>query len=74
MLSPQQVLDLYFLETRAQLLEVAATLDRLGRSEGQSGPTADPRAQLLAGMIQILTDEKAGNDRARRILELHSEP
>ena len=44
-MSAQQILDREFLEMRAKILEVSATLDRLERAEG---PVTDapPLAQL----------------------------
>ncbi|MCC5829472.1 MAG: hypothetical protein JJU36_08490 [Phycisphaeraceae bacterium] len=83
MLTPRKVLDDYFLETRCQLLEIAATLDRLGcadqaaasnaASAGDAAPD-DPRRALLKAMLRVLVEDNGANQRAQRLLELHSEP
>jgi hypothetical protein len=58
----QQVLDLYFVEARAKLLDVAAFLDRADRAEGKD----DFR---LKAFRQALGQLRAGGaDRARRVL------
>lgn len=67
------ILDECFLETRAKLLEVAATLDRVDRAaeEGQSvsGPTAEARKKI-DDAIRLLLSE--GPDRAERLQLLFS--
>lgn len=64
----QQVLDLYFMEARARLIDVAAFLDRVDRATDES----DFR---LAGFKQALR-ELEGNDpqRAERVLLALSDP
>jgi hypothetical protein len=39
----QQVLDLYFLDARHKLIEIAAFLDRVERATGPSSPSASTR-------------------------------
>lgn len=76
MLSASEVLDRYYLETRCQLLEVAATLDRLdlaARREGD-GPGNDPRLERLRTTLNMLADQAATPDRAERVLRLFSDP
>lgn len=64
-----QVVDAYFMEHRACLLDVAAFLDRIDRS----GPGADDfRMNAYRGAIALLLDGKP--ERTRRILELFSDP
>ena len=67
------ILDESFLEVRAKLLEVAATLDRIDRSsdDGQplTGNSTARRAKLDAA-IRILLSE--GPDRALRLQRLFS--
>ncbi len=63
-----QLLDRHFLEVRARLLEVAATLDRLDRAEGEV--TRDARREQIATAISILADAKPG--RAERLQRLFS--
>lgn len=66
-LTRQQVLDYYFLEHRAKLLDIAACLDRLDRASG----TADFRDAALRQAAAILTDGKG--ERAKRMLLLWSD-
>ncbi len=66
------VLDRYFPDCRCMLLEVAATLDRYDRAPG--GGPADPRLQLLHELIGILARPSPQPDRAKRMLELMSDP
>jgi hypothetical protein len=68
-----QILDESFLETRAKLLEVAATLDRIDRSVDEELPLTDeakPRRKSLDDAIRILLSE--GPDRAERLQRLFS--
>lgn len=58
----QHVLDLYFMDARSKLIDLAAFLDRLDRAEGE----ADFR---LAGFHKALHElEKTGPDRATGVL------
>lgn len=67
----QQVLDRHYLEIRCGLLDLAAALDRLERSDGFSQTTQDPRlAKLREGLQLLLTP---GDDRAERIQLLFSD-
>ena len=64
----QQVLDLYFMESRAKLIDLAAFLDRVERAEGE----ADFR---LSGFTTALQELSAGNaQRARKVLLSLSDP
>lgn len=63
MLLKQELMNLSFLEARGKLLEVAAFLDRVDRSEGEE----DFRMEALRQAIPLLLKE--GPDRARAILE-----
>ncbi len=63
-----QLLDLYFLEARAKLLDLAAFLDRLDRAKGES----DFR---LAAFTKALSQLQAGSiPRAERVLAALSDP
>ena len=70
-LSSQQVVDLYFMEHRAKLLDIAAFLDRLERADGEAG-LADVRVRALNRAIPLLTDPASVGraDRVQKILEL----
>ena len=74
MLNRQQVLDRYFPEVRAWLIQIAAVMDRADRAEGAT-PTSggDQREALYAESLKVLADTNAP-DRAERILRLFSDP
>ena len=63
-----ELLDLYYLDARARLIDIAAFLDRLDRAQGE----ADFRHAEFAKAIPILSDSNPG--RARRVLEALSDP
>jgi hypothetical protein len=64
----EQVVDLYFMEARAKLIDLAAFLDRVDRAPG----TDDFR---MAAFRQALLDLPASNpDRAKRVLVGLSDP
>jgi len=65
-----RVVDLYFMEHRAKLLDIAAFLDRLDRSAPPDG-RGDVRVRALRRASAILVDGEP--DRVRRILELLSD-
>ena len=64
----QQVLDLYFMENRAKLIDVAAFLDRVDRASGE----ADFRLAAIREAMKALSSEKA--ERARKVLLSLSDP
>ncbi|HID77510.1 MAG TPA: hypothetical protein EYP56_16135 [Planctomycetaceae bacterium] len=75
MLSSEQVLDQYFLETRCRLLEIAATLDRYDEAERRSGSApSDGRLEKIYRSLELLADRHAPPGRTQRILELFSDP
>jgi len=67
-----KVVDRYFMEHRAKLLDVAAFLDRLDRSAAPESQDDDFRVEAMQRAIQLLIDEKG--ERAKRVLELFSDP
>jgi len=75
-MSPQQVLDQYFLNNRCMLLEIAAMLDRYDRAaKGGNGRAAgDLRLEKIYQSLDILADRRATPDRAERLLRLYSDP
>ena len=64
----QQVLDLYFMENRAKLIDLAAFLDRVDRAEGE----ADFRLGAFQQAMRCLGTETA--DRAKNVLLALSDP
>lgn len=67
-MNKSQILDEFYIKTRAQLLDIAAFLDRLDRADGQE----DHRSISFRASIPLLSD--ANTDKTRRILELLSDP
>ncbi len=63
-----QVLDREFLEVRAKILEIAASLDRMDRADGDV--SMDPNRQLLVRGIDLLLSNQP--DRAERFQRLFS--
>ena len=70
-LTQQQVIDQYFLEHRAKLIDIAAFLDRIDRAR-PSEATEDFRVKAMEQALTVLTDSEG--DRARRVLEVLSDP
>lgn len=64
----QQVLDLYFMEMRAKLIDIAAFLDRVDRAEGE----ADFRLQGFNAALRQLGSGNA--QRAKNVLLSLSDP
>lgn len=65
-----KVIELYFMEHRAKLLDIAAFLDRIDRAEDDTDKD-DFRIIAMRQAIQHLLDDKPG--RAKRIQELCSD-
>ena len=75
MLTPSQVAENYFLESRHQLLEIAAYLDRydaaVARAGGRNGnPADDGRLAVLRRALGIVADPQPGQERTVSLLEL----
>ncbi len=69
-LSAAQALDAYFLEARAKLLELAATLDRINRGRDSTTVANDPRLARVRQALEVLLD--SGGGRAERIQRIFS--
>ncbi|MGC8828225.1 MAG: hypothetical protein ACP5MG_01560 [Verrucomicrobiia bacterium] len=67
-MTKKQVLDLYFLSARHQLIEIAAFLDRVDRAYGEE----DFRIAAFKKALEELGKDKP--ERAKRLLELFSDP
>ena len=65
----QQVIDTYFMEHRARLVDIAAYLDRIDR--GQGDDPEDFRDAAFRRAVAILIDGES--HRAKRILDLLSD-
>jgi hypothetical protein len=66
-----EVVDRYFLEHRAKLIDIAAFLDRVDRAE-PGGESDDFRMAAFRQALRILEGREPA--RARRVLELLSDP
>ena len=64
----QQVLDLYFMDARCKLIDLAAFLDRVDRAEGQ----ADFRLDALRQALKVLDGSES--NRAELVLLSLSDP
>jgi hypothetical protein len=74
-LDREQLIQLGLLEARSRVLDVAAFLDRVQRAApgGDTGPAReDPRLLAILSAVRLLTDGQP--ERARRVLELWSDP
>ena len=69
-LSPEQLIDEYFIENRTKLLDLAAYLDRLDRAQG--GPQDDFRMEGLREALRELCSGTCG--RVKRIQMIFSDP
>jgi hypothetical protein len=69
-LTASQVLDTYFLEARARLIELAAMLDRIDRAAEAAAVRTDSRLKFIQDSLKILQRSEPG--RARAIQELYS--
>jgi hypothetical protein len=77
MLSPEQVVDTYYLEARHMLLEIAALLDRHDAAAARSGrpanagsPATEAKLATLREALGILRVTPADRDRTVALLEL----
>ena len=68
LMTRQQVLDLYFMDARFRLIELAAFLDRVERAEGQS----DFRLDAFRKALRELEANKP--ERAKQVLLAFSDP
>ena len=67
----EELLEMYFLDARSQMLETAAILDRVERAEGGAKAMDDHRLKKLRDVCDILKNGR-GN-RAEQFLMLFSE-
>lgn len=71
-LTAPEILDLYFLENRARLLEIASFLDRLDRAPEREGEEGDFRRRAFLAALELLLEP--GGDRTRAIQLSLSDP
>jgi hypothetical protein len=65
-----RALDQFFLDARCRLLDIAATLDRVGRGDDAAAVAADPRAEKIHKALAILASDKP--NKAELIQQLFS--
>ena len=65
-----KALDVYFLEARSKLLDLAGILDRLNRGAQAAGLENDPRLEKIRQGLEVLHDPSGG--RAERIQQIFS--
>jgi len=76
MFTPAEVAETYFLESRHQLLEIAAYLDRydaaVARSVARNGQAAadEKKLALLRRALEIVAEQKPAKERTVALLEL----
>jgi hypothetical protein len=70
-MSSKQVIDAYFMEHRAKLLDVAAFLDRIDRSAAEADEAEDFRMAAFREALGVLSESKP--HRAKRVLEVFSD-
>lgn len=63
-------LDQFFLDARCRLLDLAATLDRVGRGADAAGLAADPRLARIRQALDVLRSDAP--DKAERIQQIFS--
>ena len=64
----QQLLDLYFMDARSKLIDIAAFLDRLDRADGE------PDFRLLAFREALKELDQSEPERAKQVLMSLSDP
>ena len=76
MLSPAQVAENYFLESRHQLLEIAAYLDRYDAAVARSGAgngartASERKLDLVRRALALVAEERPARERTVALLEL----
>jgi hypothetical protein len=63
-----RALDMFFPEARSELLDLAATLDRLDRGDGTAA--TDPRLERIRKALLTLLEQEPG--RAERVQQIFS--
>jgi len=69
--SAEEILDLYFIENRARLLDIASFLDRIDRYGETQKAKGDFRYRAFMAAIKILTEAKG--ERTKKIQLLFSD-
>jgi len=72
MLTPQEIIDSEYLESRCALIEIAATLDRYDIAVEQSGSATENSEKLdcLRNAFALLAKPETSTNRAEQLLHL----
>ena len=76
MLTPEEIINSYYLEVRCKLLEIAAIYDRYDRAkDGQNnqGVDDDPRLAKCKKALALLCDDAVRGNRAEQIALIFSD-
>ncbi len=65
-----RALDQYYLDARSRVLDLAATLDRIGRGADAATAATDPRMALLRKSLELLLSDAP--NRAEKVQEVFS--
>lgn len=76
MLTRKQILDRYYPEVRAWLIQIAAVMDRYDRAADDPAAPAgeDERLRLYREALKVLAEEEGTADRARKVQMIYSDP
>lgn len=67
----REIVDLYFVENRAKLLDIASFLDRIDRYQGSEEARSDFRYRALIKALKVLLD--AGENRTKALQMVFSD-
>jgi hypothetical protein len=74
MLTADQVIENYYLDTRCMLIEIASILDNYDRAAERGGGSADDdRIDQIYQALTLLADRESQADRSERLLNLFSD-
>jgi hypothetical protein len=63
-MNAKEILDLYFIENRARILDIASFLDRIDRHEGAEEARADFRYRAFVRALKLLLDTEENRTKA----------
>jgi hypothetical protein len=70
-----RALDQFYLDARCRLLDLAATLDRIGRGANAEAAAADPRlARIREALAVLLADGPAKAEQVQKLFSLDYDP
>jgi hypothetical protein len=70
-----KALDQFYLDARSRLLDLAATLDRIGRGSDATAAASDPRMARIRQAVEALLSNDTGRaERVQQIFSLDYDP